>query len=98
MKAFTMKRRLQFYSHGLLQISQEREHQCGCHFFFFSYALVVNIRRRFLLKSNTSHHEANTTQILCQERELYRLHSKLKDVKTILEDIMLKEMNSHYLE
>lgn len=33
--------------------------------FFFSYALVVNTRCGALLKSNTSHQEDTTTQILC---------------------------------
>lgn len=34
-------------------------------FFFFSYTLVVNTRHGNLLKSYTSYHEKNTTQILC---------------------------------
>lgn len=34
-------------------------------FFFFPYTLVVNTRHGNLLKSYTSYHEKNTTQILC---------------------------------
>lgn len=34
-RALAVERRLRFYTHGLLQISQEQEHRCGCHFFFF---------------------------------------------------------------
>lgn len=94
---FTMKKRLQFYSHGLLQISQEQEHRCGCHYFFL---LCTGCKYKMwaLLKSNTSHHGDNTTQILCWEKEPGRIHSKLKDIKSILEYIMLKETNSHYFE
>lgn len=34
-------------------------------FFFFPYTLVVNTRHGNLLKSYTSYHEKNNTQILC---------------------------------
>lgn len=73
MKAFAVERRLEFFSHGLLQILQRQEHRCGCHFFcfvFFSYALAVNIRRGALPKNNTSHHEENATHYMLSEETL----------------------------
>lgn len=70
MKAFAVERRLEFFSQGLLQILQGQEHRCGCHFFFLSYALVVNIRRGSLLKNNTSHHEENATHYMLSEEAL----------------------------
>lgn len=82
--AFTMKRRLQFYIHSLLTNLLGTRTYMWLSFMRICWRLTHHIMRK------------PSPKFYAKEMELCRLHSKLKEVKTILEDIMLKETNSNY--